>query len=126
MDDAALLALIAKQPRGHASLKHLFKDLRIKGEERDRIERALDRLVARGELIELNSGHFTATAGNREFASGRVSVHRDGYGFLVPDHPIPGISGDIYLSRDSIRGAMNGDKAIVRITFRGSDGRMEG
>ena len=126
MDDAALLAHIAKQPRGHVSVKYLFKDLRIKGEERDRLEAALDRLAARGDLIELNAGHFTATAGNREFTSGRVSVHRDGYGFLVPDHPIPGISGDIYLSRDALRGAMNGDKAIVRITFRGSDGRFEG
>jgi len=126
MDDAALLAHIVKQPRGHASLKHLFKDLRIKGEDRDTIEAALERLVARGELMELTSNHFTATVGNREYASGRVSVHRDGYGFLVPDHAIPGISGDIYLSRDAIRGAMNGDKAIVRITFRGSDGRMEG
>ena len=126
MDDAALLAHIAKQPRGHASLKHLFKDLRIKGEDRDAVEAALERLVARGELMELTSNHFTATAGNREYASGRVSVHRDGYGFLIPDHAIPGISGDIYLSRDAIRGAMNGDKAIVRITFRGSDGRMEG
>jgi ribonuclease R len=126
MDDAALLAHIAKQARGHASLKHLFKDLRIKGEERDAVEAALERLVARGDLMELTSGHFTAMAGNREYASGRVSVHRDGFGFLIPDHPIPGISGDIYLSRDAIRGAMNGDKAIVRITFRGSDGRMEG
>ncbi len=126
MDDAELLAHIAKQPRGHASLKHLFKDLRIKGDDRDRVESALDRLIARGDLIELSSGHFTATAGNREYAVGRVSVHRDGFGFLVPDHAIPGIAGDIYLSRDAIRGAMNGDKAIVRITFRGSDGRMEG
>ena len=126
MDDAALLAHIAKQPRGHVSLKHLFRELRIKGEERDNVEAALDRLVARGELIDLSGGHFAATAGNREFAVGRVSVHRDGYGFLVPSHPVPGISGDIYLSRDSIRGAMNGDNAIVRITFRGSDGRMEG
>ena len=126
MDDAALLAHIAKQPRGHVALKHLFRDLRIRGEERDAIEAALDRLTARGDLIELNSGHFTATAGNREYTVGRVSVHRDGYGFLVPDHPIPGISGDIYLSRDSLCGAMNGDRAIARITFRGSDGRFEG
>jgi ribonuclease R len=126
MDDAALLAHIARQPRGHVSLKHLFRDLRIRGDERDPIEAALDRLTARGELIELNSGHFTATAGNREYAAGRVSVHRDGYGFLVPDHPIPGISGDIYLSRDSLRGAMNGDRAVARIAFRGSDGRFEG
>jgi ribonuclease R len=126
MDDAALLAHIAKQPRSHVSLKHLFRDLRIRGEERDAMEAALERLIAKGELVELNAGHFTATAGNREYTAGRVSVHRDGFGFLVPDHPVAGLSGDVYLSRDSLRGAMNGDKAVVRITFRGSDGRFEG
>src|SRR4051812_1868822 len=123
MNDPALLAHIAKQSRGRTSLKQLFRELRLRGEQRDDIEAALDRLVQRGDLIELNAGHFLTTAGNREIAVGRVSMHRDGYGFLIPDHPIAGISGDIFLGRDSTRGAMNGDRAIAKITFFGSDGR---
>jgi ribonuclease R len=55
-----------------------------------------------------------------------VSIHRDGYGFLIPDRPLPGVTGDIYLSRDAVRGAMHGDRAIVRITHTGAAGRTEG
>ena len=36
------------------------------------------------------------------------------------------MAGDVYLSRESVRGAMQGDRAIIRITYRGSDGRAEG
>ena len=58
--------------------------------------------------------------------AGRISVHRDGFGFLIPDTPVPGMAGDIYLGRDAIRGAMQGDRAIVKITFRGREGKAEG
>ncbi len=125
MTDAALLDHIIKHGRGRTSLKHLFRDLRLHGEERDRIEAALDRLAARGEIVEMHNGHYVAMEGNREFAVGRVSVHRDGFGFLVPDKPIPDVEGDVYLSKDAIRGAMNGDRAVVRITHTGQ-GRTEG
>ena len=125
MTDAALLEHILKQGRGRSSLKHLFRDLRVHGEDRDRIEAALDRLTARGELVEMHNGHFMATAGNREFAVGRVSIHRDGFGFLIPDKPIPDVAGDVYLSKEAIRGVMNGDRAVVRVTHTGQ-GRTEG
>src|SRR5579863_1435861 len=126
MTDSALLAHIAKQPHGKTGLKHLFKELRVKGDERAAIESALDRLAARGDLIELTNGHYAATSRSREYIPGRVSIHRDGYGFLIPDHPIPGVSGDLYIGRDSARRAMNGDRAIARITHTGPNGRTEG
>jgi ribonuclease R len=126
MTDSALLAHIAKQPNGKAGLKHLFKELRVRGDDRAAIESALDRLAARGDLVELTNGHYVATSRSREYIPGRLSIHRDGYGFLIPDHPIPGVSGDLYIGRDSARGAMNGDRAIARITHTGATGRTEG
>ncbi|MES1260639.1 MAG: VacB/RNase II family 3'-5' exoribonuclease [Acidobacteriota bacterium] len=126
MTDAALLDHISKQPRGRTSLKQLYKDFRLRGDERDGLDASMERLAARGEVVELNAGHYLATAGNREYVSGRVSVHRDGYGFLIPDRPVPGISGDIYLNKDTARGVMNGDRALVRVTYTGPAGRMEG
>jgi ribonuclease R len=126
MTDAALLEHISKQPHGRTNLKHLFRELRIHGDERQQVEAALDRLTARGDLIELRNGHYATTARSREFVPGRVSIHRDGYGFLIPDQPLEGISGDIYLNAEAIRGAMNGDRAIARIIYSGRDGRAEG
>jgi ribonuclease R len=129
MTDAALLDHISKQPRGRTSLKQLYKDLRLRGEDRDPLDRAIDRLASRGEIVEISHGHYALTANSREYVSGRISIHRDGYGFLIPDRPIPGVQGDIYLSRDAARGAMHGDRAMVRITFTGgrnTPGRAEG
>lgn len=127
MNDAALLEHIAKQPKSRTSLKHLFKELKVRGDERQSIEEALARLAETGDLIALRNGHYEATAGSREFVPGRVTLHRDGYGFLVPDRPVPGMKGDVFLGRDAIRGAMHGDRAIARIIFfTGRDGRAEG
>jgi len=129
MTDAALLDHISKQPRGRASLKQLYKDFRLRGGDRDPLERAIERLAQKGEIVEIGHGHYALTANNREYVSGRISIHRDGFGFLIPDKPVAGIQGDIYLSRDAVRGAMHGDRAIVRITYtggRGTPGKAEG
>jgi ribonuclease R len=126
MTDAELLAHIAGHPHGRTGIKHLFRELRVRGEERAVIEAALDRLAARGDLIALPNQHYAAAASSREFLVGRVSIHRDGYGFLIPDRPVEGMSGDLFLGRGDTRGAMNGDRAIARITHTARDGRFEG
>jgi ribonuclease R len=126
MTDAALVEFISRQPHGRTNLKHLFRELSSRGESRREIEAALERLAARGEVIEIRSGHYAAASRSREFVAGRVSMHRDGYGFLIPDHPPAGISGDIFLGRGATKGAMNGDRAIAKITFVGKDQRAEG
>ena len=57
---------------------------------------------------------------------GRLSVHRDGYGFVIPDEPIEGLRGDIYIDRESAQRAMNGDRVGVRIKRIERDGRAHG
>src|SRR5271154_1331087 len=58
--------------------------------------------------------------------AGRIVAHRDGYGFLVPDHPIPRVDGDLFIGRDNLGDAMNGDHVLARIERRRADGRAEG
>jgi ribonuclease R len=57
---------------------------------------------------------------------GRVSIHRDGFGFVIPDTPIPGVEGDLFLPPDAAAKAMHGDRVAARITRFGRDGRAEG
>jgi ribonuclease R len=125
MTDAELLAHIERLPHGKATFKQILKELRARSEHRGSIERALDRLSKHGHLIELKSGHYVATSKSREYTIGRVSRHRDGYGFLIPDKPVPGISGDVFLPPDALLGAMHGDRAIARVSLA-RDGRAEG
>jgi ribonuclease R len=58
--------------------------------------------------------------------SGRIVAHRDGYGFLVPDKPIPRVEGDLFIGRDAMADAMNGDRVLARVERRKADGRAEG
>jgi len=57
--------------------------------------------------------------------TGRMVMHRDGYGFIVPDRPVAGIDGDLYVGRDSTGDAMHGDRVLARIERRKSGGRAE-
>ena len=58
--------------------------------------------------------------------AGRLVVHRDGYGFVVPDQPIPHVDGDLFIPPDAIHDAMNGDRILARVENRRPDGRAEG
>src|SRR5579863_461996 len=68
----------------------------------------------------------TKRAADPNLVSGRVVAHRDGYGFVVPDAPMRGVEGDLYIGRDNMGDAMNGDRVLARIERRRFDGRAEG
>ena len=57
---------------------------------------------------------------------GRLVAHRDGYGFVVPESPIPGMDGDLFVNPASIGDAMHGDRVLARVTRRHPDRRFEG
>jgi ribonuclease R len=126
MTDAAIVAHMAKLPHARANFKQLVRELGMKGEKREALEAALERLTARGELLELRRGEYTVTERSREFAVGRLNLHRDGYGFLIADRPIPRVVGDIFIPPDSASKAMHGDRVIVRIARIEPDGRADG
>jgi ribonuclease R len=126
MTDSALLEHIARLPHARANFKQLVRERGAKGNERTELELALARLVARGDLIEPRSGHYIVTSRSREYAGGRLHMHRDGYGFLISDRPIEGITGDIYIPPDSAAQAMHGDRVLVRIARIEAGGRADG
>jgi len=126
MRDAALLDHISRLPHARANFKQLVRELGAKGAKREDLETALARMTARGDLIEIRSGHYAVTARSREFAVGRLHMHRDGYGFLISERPIEGITGDIFIAPASAETAMHGDRVVVRIARIEPDGRADG
>jgi len=105
-----------------------------------RARRAADRNAQRKQQPEARPARIAAPppAGNSaspaqparrrdpNLIAGRIVTHRDGYGFLVPDHPIPRVDGDLFIGRDSLGDAMNGDHVLARVERRRADGRAEG
>src|ERR1051326_8579333 len=107
MTDRALMEHITRLPHARANFKQLVRELGAKGTARTDLEAALARLSARGALIELRGGQYVVAERSREFATGRLNQHRDGYGFLISDRPVPGVTGDIFIPPDSAQKAMH-------------------
>jgi ribonuclease R len=51
----------------------------------------------------------------RDEIKGRLVLHHDGYGFVVPATPVPQLDGDLFIPPSSINGAMHGDQVIAKI-----------
>jgi len=56
-----------------------------------------------------------ATILARDEIKGRLVLHHDGYGFVVPSTPIPQLDGDLFIPPNGINGAMHGDQVIAKI-----------
>src|SRR5271170_6193727 len=54
----------------------------------------------------------------RDEVSGRLVLHHDGYGFVVPDKPVPELDGDIFIPRVAIEDAMHGDHVVAKFQRR--------
>ena len=121
-----LIEHIRKLPHGRANLKQLLREQARHGVTREKLETELTALVARGDLVETRAGHYTAVGSSREFATGRMHAHRDGYAFVTPDIPIAGLRGDVYLAKEAASRAMHGDRVVVRIGRIDPDGRAHG
>ena len=86
LSDTAILSHIARQPKRQAGYKQLVRELGLHGEERRNLNDHLQALIKRGALIPLDSDRYQlprAAADN--LIAGRLSMHRDGFGFVIPD-----------------------------------------
>jgi ribonuclease R len=69
--------------------------------------------------------HQKARGRVSKLIEGRLNVHRDGYAFLIPDKPVPGVDGDVYITKEEAHKAMHGDRVAIRLK-RGDRGRISG
>ncbi|HTQ60997.1 MAG TPA: RNB domain-containing ribonuclease [Candidatus Solibacter sp.] len=60
-------------------------------------------------------GPTVAPAMARDEVRGRLVLHHDGYGFVVPDVPMPQLDGDVFIPRDAVEDAMHGDRVVARL-----------
>jgi ribonuclease R len=170
--DRDLLARITRSAGSKAGYKQLVRELGLGGgRERRLLVEQLTRLVARGELARLGddmwaiprrepsqnqqhtgsggaglwNGMEAAVRGGRDrLVSGRLDLHRDGFGFVRPEAIVSrnkakegdlqsetGLNtrqkqDDIFIPPNEIHGAMQGDLVLVDEALPGRDGRRSG
>ncbi len=130
LSDAAILKKIERQPRQTAGFKQLVRELGLHGEERRALSARLRKLVDRGQLLETESDRYSlpTAAHAANLVPGRLSMHRDGYGFVTPDDSElkQRLSGDIFINPAGVGTAMHGDRVLVEMGDIRRDGRAEG
>jgi ribonuclease R len=130
MTDEAILKVIARQPRHTAAYKQLLHDLGLHGNQRRELADRLRHLVKRGDLVEIGKDRFSIreAAAQKGLVAGRLSMHRDGYGFVTPEDEAlrNRISGDIYIPAPAVGTAMHRDRVLVELGAARSGGRVEG
>src|SRR6202051_91924 len=134
LSDSAILKHIARQPKRSAGFKQLVRELGLHGDARGELDTHLQKLVATGELIQVNSDLYALPqpATDKNLVVGRLTMYRDGFGFVIPDASSlsPSLKsrlvGDIFIAPHAIGNAMHGDRVLVDITAVRPDGRAEG
>jgi ribonuclease R len=134
ISDAAILKKIEHQPKRTAGFKQLVRELGIHGDARRELSERLKRLVSSKQLVQVDSDRYAIpqAATNKNLIVGRLSMHRDGFGFVIPDATSlderlkARLSGDIFIPPPAVGSAMHGDRVLVEITAFRPDGRAEG
>ena len=155
--DRDLLGKISRSAGQKAGYKQLVRELGLGGgRERRLLLEQLAGLVTRGELVQLGEGMWglpkkasdsdvpkrestrqgfrfegmeTAVRSGRDrLISGRLDLHRDGFGFVRPDAATAAGRAleDIFIPPNEIHGAMQGDVVLVDEAPVGRDGRRSG
>ncbi|WP_183352820.1 ribonuclease R [Geomonas silvestris] len=102
--------------------RQLLKMLGVaRGQERNRLDEMLDTLLEAGEIVKL-PGRIYALPGAAGALRGKLSMHRDGYGFVMAEDG----SGDLYVPARYLRDYMNGDLVEAQVVSVRRDGKREG
>src|SRR5271157_2730458 len=144
--DASILRHFERQPHRSAGFKQLVREMALRGDERQQLADRLQALVKGGRLIETGRERYTLAehaAAHQNLIAGRLTMHRDGYGFVIPNAgqrstgapsfrpPLAKgwegqISGDIFIPPQAIGSAMHGDQVLVELGRKKDEGRAEG
>ena len=115
----AILRLLAKgEP---VPYRQMLKALNVSRRDRDQLDNHLDLLLEAGEIVKL-PGRIYAISGAGGTVRGKLSTHRDGYGFVMPEEG----GDDLFVPARYLSEYMNGDLVEAQVVSTRRDGKKEG
>jgi ribonuclease R len=124
LNSEQLLSAMRDKIEHPVTARELVQRLKIPRDQRVTVKRLLQKLVDSGQLVQTRGNHF-GLPDRMNLVVGRVQTHPRGFGFVVPDKPLEGVSGDIFIAGANLNQAMHGDRVVARIEQRRED-RAEG
>ncbi len=119
---AAFLQFLLGDAEQPLTARELVGRLRIAAAEEPAFFAFLADRVAAGEVVEIKGGKY-ACPSRVGLVVGRVQVHPDGFGFVIPDDRE---NADLFVKPVGLKAVMNGDRVVARIeaTGRRPEGRI--
>jgi len=93
----------------------------VSDDSREILRRRLNAMVRDGQLVETRRQSYGLPA-KMDLVKGRISGHRDGFGFLMPDDG----GSDLFMSSREMRKVLHGDRVLATVTGTDQQGRREG
>jgi ribonuclease R len=112
---------IFRSAQGPLDLRALSKTLKVGTDAQAILSRRLNAMQRDGQIIVDDSGHYSL-ATQTGFIAGRVSSHRDGFGFVIPDEP----GEDLFLPEKEMQKVLHGDRVLAKVVGVDRRGRPEG
>ena len=104
-----LILAFLKQQEGSTHFAALLRQFGGRQVKRD-LKNMLDDMADDGEIVRLKGNSYTLS-GPVKTVRGRITVHRDGYGFVTPAEG----GEDVFVPSKYLKGALHGD--LVETTF---------
>ena len=95
-------------------MREIIRVAGLHGEEKHLAKELVEELVSKGDLVHLKGNRF-GLCSLMPLVSGHITIHPDGFGFVRPDK---GDGPDIFIPRRGLKGAIHGDKVLVRVEKR--------
>ncbi len=115
-----VLNFICKEAGRPLKPRELSRALQVPERDYRRLRRLLIQLEREGAVVRLRNNRF-GPPGRLKLATGVLSVHPDGFGFVRRDGGTP----DIFVGPGGLRGALHGDRVAARVSRR-RGGKPEG
>jgi ribonuclease R len=102
--------------------KDIVSALKVDSDDsREILRRRLRAMVRDGQLMQTRRNAYGLPA-RMDLVKGRISAHRDGFGFVIPDDG----GSDLYISSREMRKVLHGDRVLANVTGTDRQGRREG
>jgi ribonuclease R len=125
-----IIRVFEGRPERTFRLREIVEELGLRSSQARRLRSVLRELAKRRQITQSRKNHFAWASRSRlgknpgsmptarkpgNFVTGRLVVHREGFGFLVVDH-LPGSPGeDVFIPPGATKDAMHGDRVEAQI-----------
>ena len=105
-----LVDLLARKDYTPSNVPQLLERLGLPPQQQQTLQKALKELLESGEVVRIKGNRYIPS-NEAHLVAGRISVNRQGKGFLQPDDPS---AKEIVIHPSDLSTALHGDRVVVR------------